>query len=126
MRHRTIPPGRRAGAGPSVLTHDAEPRSSTRAAALHFEIGRITLYGYSASENARFTHSLRLNLTELARRHRTQAWSEANGLAIDRLDAGQLPAGASPEDAARQIGARIFAGLTQPPIPGQSGGKGYA
>jgi hypothetical protein len=82
--------------------------------------------GYSAADEKRFTHSLKLKLADLARRHSDLLWSETNGLTMNRLDAGQLPSGASPEDAARQIAARIFAKLTQKQTPAQSGGIDHA
>jgi hypothetical protein len=126
MRHRTTPLSRRSGQHPSALAHGAAPRTTAPASALHFKIDRITVDGYSAADQKQFAHSLKSNLAELARRHSDHTWHEANGLTMDRLDAGQLPTGASPEDAARQIAARIFAKLTQKQIPGRSGGKGHA
>jgi len=126
MRHRTVPHSRRSGRHPSALAKGVAPRTSGPASAVHFKIHRITADGYSASDQKQFTHSLKSNLAELARRYRDHTWSQANQLTINRLDAGQLSAGASPEDAARQIAARIFAKLTQQKIPGQSGGKGHA
>jgi hypothetical protein len=126
MRHRTAPLSRRSGQHPSALAQDSAPRSTATASALHFKIDRISVVGYSAADQKQFTHSLKLNLAELARRHGDFAWSETNGLTISRLDGGRLSTGASPEDAARQIAARIFATLTQKQIPGEPGGKGHA
>jgi hypothetical protein len=126
MRHRTAPLSRRSGQHPSALDHDAAPRSTATASALHFKIDRITMDGYSAAAQKQFTHSLKSNLADLARKHSDHAWSEANGLTMNRLDAWQLPTDGSPEDAAWRISARIFAMLTQKLIPGESGGKGDA
>lgn len=124
MRHRAAPFSRRSAPHSSALASDAAHRSA--ATMLHFKIGRVTMDGYSLAEQRQFTHSIKLKLAELARRHSDHPWSEANGLTMNRLDAGELRSGASPEDAARQIAARIFAKLTQKQTPGQSGGKGHA
>src|SRR5215469_16949903 len=122
MRHH--PFSRRSAPPSSAIAYDAAHRSA--APVLHFKIGRITTDGYSVAEQKQFTHSIKLKLAELARKHSDHPWSEANGLTMNRLDAGQLRSGASPEDAARQIAARIFAKLTQKQTPGESGGKGHA
>ena len=124
MRHRAAPLSRRSALHSSALAYDAVPRST--GTALHFKIGRITMDGYSAADQKRFTYSLKLKLADLARRESDLLWSETNGLTMNRLDAGQLPSGASPEDAARQIAARIFSKLTQKQTPAQSGGIDHA
>jgi hypothetical protein len=122
MRHRTAPVSRRSGQDASALADGVAPRSAAPGSTLHFKIDRVTVSGYSAADQKQFTHSLRLSLAELAPRHHGHVWSEANRLTIGRLDAGQLPPGASLEEAARQIAARLFAKL----IPGQSRGEGHA
>jgi hypothetical protein len=126
MRHRTAPQSRGSGQLPSTLARGTTPQATVPASALHFKIGRITVDGYSAADQRQFTHSLESNLTELGRMHIDHTWSEATRLTMKRLDAGQLPVGASPEDAARQIAMRIFAKLAQLQISQQSGGKGNA
>jgi hypothetical protein len=75
---------------------------------LHFNVGRITLEGYSPSEQRRFRAALESNL---ARLERNFSGGAARDLTLHHLDAGQL-AIAGPEAAARRIAARIVAALS--------------
>lgn len=74
---------------------------------IHFDIGRITLHGYSARDRDRFESALRARLTELAAGQHGAGPAGGNQF-IDRLDAGTIPAGASPERAAWLIAARVL------------------
>jgi len=95
MRHKPIP-------GP------AKPASPQPTGALHFNIGRITLDGYSGAEQRRFQSSLE---THLARLGRNASGRTAKELTLKHLDAGEPPPGATPEATARHIAARIVAAL---------------
>ena len=86
---------------------------SRQAPAMHFDIARITLYGYSARDRDRFERALRTHLTELAAGQQG-SWPADGSQFIDRLDAGTVPAGASPERAARVIAARVLGAVADP------------
>jgi hypothetical protein len=80
---------------------------------LRIGIDRVTLHGFARADQRRFAQSLQTKLTELAAFHRNHDWSTAGQrLRIRSLDAGRLRAGASAEDAARQIATALFAELT--------------
>lgn len=71
---------------------------------LNFQIGRIALHGYAQADRARFTDSLRASLTELAGARDSLHLASADRLRVD------LRPGASVEEAARQVAARILEG----------------
>jgi hypothetical protein len=71
---------------------------------VHFDIRRVTLHGYSASERARFMNTLNARLTDLGQ---GDNWSLAAGRIVRRVDAGTLRPGAGPEAAAAQVAARL-------------------
>ncbi len=106
MRHKNAPAAR------NLQTPDTSRGS---APALHIRIGRLTLEGYSVAEQKRFTNSLQSSLKELARHSGHDSWRNHNGLKVDRVDAGQLPGGATPEAAARHVATRVFAQFTPRP-----------
>jgi hypothetical protein len=84
-------------------------RDAPATSSVHFDIGRITLHGYSFVQQTRFVSALRTQLTD----HATNG--ERNWLAaqqIAHLDGGTLPAGATPEQAAQRIAARILSTAT--------------
>jgi hypothetical protein len=74
---------------------------------VNFDIGRITLHGYSPGQRTRFVNSLRARLTDLAATD-GHGWPTGQRQ-IGHVDAGLLPPNASPEQAARRIAARILA-----------------
>jgi hypothetical protein len=118
MRHNTAAAPRRSQEPLATDSQDATPGHAPRqnaksAIEVHFNIRRLTIEGYSSAGQERFTRSLRAHLSALAQDAHQHQWSSANGLAMDRLDAGGLAPGATPETAARQIATRIFAGLAQ-------------
>jgi hypothetical protein len=84
--------------------------------AVHFDIGRITLHGYSPGQRTRFVSSLRTRLAELAgpagqgagEGHR---WPTGPARRIGHLDAGMLRPGAPPEEAAGQVAAALLAAV---------------
>lgn len=88
--------------------------------AVHFDIGRVTLHGYSPPQRARFVSSLRTRLAGWA------GWADGDGTAwaagssrrIGHLDAGVLRPGAPPEEAAERVAAALLAELL-----GQAGGR---
>ena len=80
---------------------------------LHFQIGRITLHGYAPADQKRFSDSLQSSLAEFAHARREVPWTGAAKLRIAHLDAGELRAGASPEEAARHVAAQLFARLSK-------------
>jgi len=110
MRHKPASVGNHEQNRPSSPIAGKAPQAPS-AAALHFKIDHITIAGYSAGEEKRFTESLQFQLAQLGHGMRGQKWSATQTVALDRLDAGQLPPGATPETAAQQIAMRIIAGL---------------
>jgi hypothetical protein len=84
-----------------VTQPNAVPRT------VHFDIGRITLHGYSAGQRTRFVSSLRSHLATLATSGGYD-WPAAGTRRVAHLDAGLLPPGAQPEEAARRIAARLL------------------
>jgi hypothetical protein len=81
--------------------------------AVHFDIGRVTLHGYSPGQRARFVSSLQTRLAGLAASDGDR-WPAAPPR-LGHLDAGVLQAGAAPEQAAEQIAAALFAALADGP-----------
>jgi hypothetical protein len=75
---------------------------------VHFDIGRITLHGYSPVQRTRFVSSLQAGLAELAA-NGGYDWAAAGERQIRHVDAGPLRPGAPPEEAAQRIAARILA-----------------
>jgi hypothetical protein len=82
----------------------AVPRS------IHIHVERVTLHGYSPSQQARFTDALQTHLTQLAASEDV-TWPAA-GERIRHLDAGVMRAGAQPEEAAHRVAARLLAAIT--------------
>jgi hypothetical protein len=75
---------------------------------VHFDIGRVTLHGYSPGQRTRFVSSLRARLAELAA-NGGHDWAATGARQIGHVDAGPLRPGAPPEEAAQRIAARILA-----------------
>jgi hypothetical protein len=91
-----------------------QPAAAART--IHFDIGRITLHGYSPRQQTRFVSSLRARLAELAELAELAAaggdgWPAAGQRRIGHLDAGLLRAGAPPEEAAERVAERLFAAV---------------
>ncbi len=84
------------------MNHDAAV-----ARTVHFDIGRITLHGYSPGQRTRFVSSLQARLADLATNN-GHGWP-AGERQIEHVDAGLLRPGAPPEEAAQRIAARILA-----------------
>jgi hypothetical protein len=84
--------------------------------AVHFDIGRITLHGYSPGQQARFVSSLRTRLAGLAAGE-GHGWPTGTRRRIGHLDAGALRPGAPPEEAAERIAAALLAAV------GRRGGR---
>jgi hypothetical protein len=87
-------------------TMGVAPRSGLR-----FRIGKITLQGYGAGEQKRFAAALQETLGTLARRHHNLNWRGMADVKVSRLDAGELPSGASPEQAAQFVARKLFVAL---------------
>lgn len=84
----------------------ASPRNGLR-----FRIGKITLQGYGAGEQKRFAVSLQETLSTLARQHHGLNWRAMTQVKVRRLDAGELPTDASPEQAAQFVARKLFIAL---------------
>ena len=102
MRHKTV-------ANP---LRPASPQSTH--AAVRFNIDRITLHGYSRAEQRRFQSSLETHLIRLADDASRRV---VKNHTLKHLDAGQLPAGTTPEAAALHIAERIVATLGREGVP---------
>ena len=89
-----------------------------RPAAVHFEIGRVTLHGFSAANQERFVRSLEDSLRDVGAGGDTE-WPATGRRTVARLDGGVLHPGASPEQAAGLVAATLRAS-----IPGHSPGGG--
>jgi hypothetical protein len=90
-------------------------RQAPDARSVHFDIGHITLHGYSRRDGARFERALRTHLTDLAVAQQG-TWPASHSHSIERLDAGTIPAGTSPEHAARLIAARVLSAVASGPV----------
>jgi hypothetical protein len=86
-------------------------------ASVHFDIGRITLHGYSPGQRTRFVSSLRERLAELAASD-GRSWPTAVQRRVGRLDAGDMRPGAPPEEAAQRIAERLIAAVADGPGDG--------
>jgi hypothetical protein len=101
----------------AATTRAPAKRSATEATGvaprngLRFRIGKITLQGYGAGEQKRFAASLQETLSTMAHQHRGLNWRAMADVKMSRLDAGELPAGASPEQAAQFIARKLFSAL---------------
>jgi hypothetical protein len=73
---------------------------------LNFHIGKLSIDGGSRADGLRTGEALRSHLTELARRG-----LPGRDASVDRIDAGVLPAGGSPERTGRHLADRIFRSL---------------
>jgi hypothetical protein len=100
MRHKSAPV-RRGPAPPATRA----PRS----AALDFQIDRVSIEGAVPGGEKRFEASLRAELSRAGGNYESATVAALN---IDRLDAGQLRADASPETIARHVAREIVAKLT--------------
>jgi hypothetical protein len=99
------------------------PRDAPRT--VHFDIGRITLPGYSPGQQARFVSSLQTQLAGLAdladlaglaglAASDGRGWPAGAPPRIGHLDAGVLRPGAAPEEAAARIAAALLAAVGGP------------
>ena len=80
---------------------------------LHLGIERVTLHGFTAAQERRFTRALAANLAAMAAAHHDHDWHALGPVArIRRLDAGELRPGESAEGAARHVARALFAELT--------------
>jgi hypothetical protein len=80
---------------------------------LHLGIERVTLHGFTAAQERRFTRSLAASLAEMAAAHCDRDWRALGPAArIRRVDAGELRPGESAERAARHVARALFAELT--------------
>jgi hypothetical protein len=96
-----------------VTPQAADRRATLAPRAVHFDIGRVTLDGYSPAQQARFVTALRARLIGLAATD-TPVWPADGPRRRAHLDAGVLPAGAAPEQAAEQVAAALLAHLGDP------------
>jgi hypothetical protein len=78
---------------------------------VRFDLRRITLHGYSPRDQEQFTASLHRHLAELAADDRL-TWPAAGDRFVARLEAVTIPAGASPDRAARAVATRVLEAVT--------------
>jgi hypothetical protein len=81
-------------------------RDAAAPRAVNFAIERITLHGFSSMQRLRFVRALEASLSELGVDAR---WPRGARRSLERLDAGTLPPGASPEQAAARVAATLWA-----------------
>ncbi len=89
------------GAGGAARTDAPAPRTSLRIA-----VGRMTLEGRSRAEHGRVSAAMAATLARLVDGTPEFDWAAAGGIA--RLDAGAVPARATPEHIGRQLARRLF------------------
>jgi hypothetical protein len=77
---------------------------------INFRIERLTLENYSRADQIRFTRTLEKRLRNYALTARLD-WSAVKS--TGRIDVGTLPAGTTPEQAARQVAWQIVMGLRE-------------
>jgi hypothetical protein len=90
-----------------VTRPNAVPRT------VHFDIGRITLHGYSPGQRTRFVSSLWSHLADLATSGGYD-WPAAGARRIGHLDVGLLLPGAQPEEAAWRVATRLLTATARP------------
>lgn len=78
--------------------------------AVHFEIGRLTLHGFSAGQQRRFVSTLQSSLADVGASGGD--WPAGGRRTIGHLDAGALRSGASPEEAARLVATSLRAAVS--------------
>jgi hypothetical protein len=93
-----------------VTTQSANRPVGAAAPAVHVDVGRLTLEGYSPAQRARFVSSLQARLTELAASGGSD-WLAAAQRPLAHLDAGTLRPGAAPEEAAQRVASTLGAHL---------------
>lgn len=98
-------------AGTAARTDTTAPRTSLRIA-----VGRMTLEGRSRAEHGRVSAAMAATLARLIDGTPDFDWTAAGGVA--RLDAGAVPAGATPEHIGRQLARRLFRRLMTAAAPG--------
>ncbi len=102
MRHK---PSLSASRSTPVTT--AGVQNPQHPASIHFNIGRITLHGYTTAHQRLFTNSLQRSLGELVEARRDSDWSNVTSLRIRKMSGGKLNPGASPEEAAMHVARQI-------------------
>lgn len=116
MRHKPTMSAARSTPLPAAGVQNAHQPAS-----IHFNIGRITLHGYTTTNQKRFTHSLEKSLGELVAAHPDYNWSNLASLKIRKMNGGRVNADASPEEAAIHVARQIVQHALQP-----SGGRPHA
>jgi hypothetical protein len=112
-RARNASPSPAGNASPSPAGNAR--RETTSRGAVHFEIGRIGLHGFSPAHRARFIASLHASLSELAS---AADWSLSEPRQLARVSVADLRPGASPEAAAALVTARVRAAIAPTSEPG--------
>jgi hypothetical protein len=97
--------------GDTARTGTTAPRTTLRIA-----VGRMTLEGRSRAEHGRVSAAMAATLARLIDGTPEFDWTAAGGAA--RLDAGAVPAGATPEHIGRQLARRLFRRLMTAAAPG--------
>lgn len=78
---------------------------------LHLHIDRLLVEGLPAHGEKRFVRALEAQLTKLASDGASAAFAGSRVRRMAKLDAGQLRAGATPEQAAAQVTSALRTGL---------------
>lgn len=79
---------------------------------LRFDIASLSLPWLSGTERARFRNALEAELQRLADKRGNTLWTGPTDTRIARLDFGELPASASPEQLARHIARQLIKRVT--------------
>lgn len=90
-------------------TYPSARPTAPREGKINFRIERLTLEGYTRADQTRFTRAFERSLRELASHARGVDWAAATG--ADRINAGTLLPGATPEQAARHTARQIVLSL---------------
>ena len=90
-------------------TQPRPAQTAAQARKINFRIERLTLEGYTRADQARFTRTLEKTLRDLVTAAPGFDWAAATG--ADRIDAGTLLSGTTPERAARHTARQIFLNL---------------
>jgi hypothetical protein len=95
------------------MTSQGPDRRTGTPRTVHFEIDRLTLHGYSSAQRARFVDALQGYLTGPSTVD-SAAWPPGGQHRLAHLDAGMMRVGATPEEAARHVGAALLGHLAVP------------
>jgi hypothetical protein len=93
------------------LTDDGDESTQNT---LRLDIGHLRLPWLTRHERALFTQSLQAELERLTADYDGSVWAGIEPTRVDRLDIGEAPPNASPQELGRKVAARLIEKLAGP------------